>query len=110
VSRERQKAREAREAARRAEVEAAARLRERQARRRSLVPRLSLPRRRQRYGRLPTRDLVRLVAVFLAVQALVWFFFADLRVRLSLAVLSAAVLAVHAATTRSSTTRRSTTR
>ena len=103
MSKERQKARAAREAARVAEIAAAARKRDRAARRKALVPSVALPKRRRRYGQLPLEQLVRLVVLFFAVQAVVWFFFDDVRARISLAVLTAAVLLVHVSTRRSTT-------
>jgi hypothetical protein len=103
MSRERQKARAAREAARAAEVAAAAKRRERTARRKGLVPSVALPKRRRRYGQLPLHQLIRLIVLFFAAQAVVWFFFDDVRARLSLAVLTAAVLLVHVSTRRSTT-------
>jgi hypothetical protein len=103
VSKERQKARAAREAARAAEVVAAAKRRERSVRRKALVPSVALPKRRRRYGQLPLEQVIRLVVVFFAVQAVVWFFFGDVRARISLAVLTAAVLLVHVSTRRSTT-------
>lgn len=110
MSKQRQQARAAREAARAAEVAEAARRRDRRARRQARAGRLRglVPRRRRRYGRLPTADLVRLLLVFLGAQLVVWLLVTDLRARLSLAVLSAAVLAVHTATR--APHRRSTTR
>jgi hypothetical protein len=104
VSKDRQKARAAREAARRAEVEEAARQRAKRARRKALVPAVSLPNRRKRYGALPLTEVLRLVVIFLMFQAVVWFFVPALAARISLAVLSAACLGVYV-TTRRSTTR-----
>jgi hypothetical protein len=103
VSKERQKARAARDAARAAEVAAAARKRERTARRKALVPAVTLPKRRRRYGQLPLDQLIRLVVLFFAVQGVVWFFFGDVRARISLAVITLAVLLVHVSTRRSTT-------
>ena len=103
MSKERQKARAAREAARRAEVEAAARSRERKARRRALVPAVSLPRRRRRYGQLPVSELLRLLVIFVALQVVVWFFLPGLAVRVSLGILTAACLLVYVNTRRSTT-------
>ncbi len=102
MSKERQKARAAREAARRIEVEEAARQRAKQARRKAHLP--TLPRRRKRYGALPLTEVLRLVVIFLMFQAVVWFFVPALAARISLAVLSAACLGVYV-TTRRSTTR-----
>jgi hypothetical protein len=103
LSRERQKARAAREAARSAEVVAAARRRERAARRQALVPRLTLPRTRRRYGALTGRQRYQVLAAFVLVQALAWFLVSGLRVRFSVAVLTAAVLLVLVTTRRSPT-------
>jgi Flp pilus assembly protein TadB len=103
VSKERQKARAEREAARRAELEAAARRRGRAARRKALVPSVALPRRRRprRYGALTARQRYEVVAAFVVAQAVVWFLFESLRVRLTLAVLTVAVLLVLVITRRS---------
>jgi hypothetical protein len=93
---QRRRAREARQAARRREVQAAAVRRERLARRQAARARLTptLPRRRKRYGALSTRDLASLALVFLAVQVAVWWLADDLRLRFVLAVLTLASLAV----------------
>ncbi|MGZ6793982.1 MAG: hypothetical protein ACXVFV_13600, partial [Mycobacteriales bacterium] len=82
MSKDRQRARAAREAARAAEVAEASRRREQAARRQARGERLRslVPRRRPGYGRLPTADLVRLVLVFLGAQLVVWLLAADLRV------------------------------
>ena len=95
----RKREREARQAARRAEVEAAAKKRERADRRRALVP--TIPRRRRRYGALPTRTRLQLLAAFAAVQLPVWVFVPATGARLVLAVLTAACLLVHVKTRRS---------
>lgn len=107
MSRERQKARAARQAARLATIEAAARRRTRRARLRGLRP--TLRKRPARYGALPLRARLQLVAVFVAVQALAWQFVHGLGVRGSVAVLTGSVLLVLAAT-RKHTRRRSTPR
>lgn len=105
MSRERQKARAARQAARRAEVEVAARARQRQARRaarrKALVPSVTVPRRRRRYGALPLSEVLRLCAIFAATQVVVWFFLPGLATRISLAILTAACLLVYVNTRRS---------
>ena len=95
----RKREREARQAARRAEVEAAAKKRERAARRHALIP--TLPRRRRRYGALPTRTRLQLLAAFLAVQVPFWVFVPSTGARLVLAVLTAACLLVLVKTRRS---------
>jgi Flp pilus assembly protein TadB len=96
LAKDRQRAREARQAARRRELETAAARRERLARRQAARTRLtpSLPRRRRRYGALSTFALVKLLLVFLAVQVGAHLLEADLRVRLVVAVVTLASLAV----------------
>jgi Flp pilus assembly protein TadB len=96
VSQERKRAREAREAARRQHLETAAANRARQARRAEVRDRLrpSLPRRRRRFGQLSTWALVRVVALWLAVQVLIWLFVPGTQARLGLAVVSLGFLAV----------------
>jgi Flp pilus assembly protein TadB len=101
VSKERQKARAAREAARRVEVEAAARRRARAARRKARVPSLTVPRRRRRYGALTARQRFQVVAAFVGVQAVAWLLFDAARIRISVAVLTVAVLLVLVTTRRS---------
>jgi hypothetical protein len=101
VSRERQKARAAREAARLAEVEAAARKRARKAKVQGLVPSVSRPRRRRRYGALPLRMRFQAVVAFFVVQALAWYFLHGFGARFSVAVLTAACLLVLVNTRRS---------
>ena len=96
MSRERQKARAARQAAQLARVEAAARRRTRRAWLHGLRP--TLRTRPARYGALPLRARLQLVAVFVAVQALAWQFVHGLGVRGSVAVLTGSVLLVLAAT------------
>ena len=105
MSKERQRARAAREAARAAEVQAAAERRAREAKRADRLPKVSLPRRRRRYGALSTRELGQLVALWVALQVVVYFLTDSLQARLALAVLTAAVLAVLTATRRRSSTR-----
>jgi Flp pilus assembly protein TadB len=114
MSKERQRARQAREAARQAELKAAAERRVKQARRAELRARLTpsvptRPTRRRRYGALSHRELGQLAAVFVAVQVVVYVLTDGLEARLGLALLTLAVLAV-VGTTRKSTHRRSTTR
>jgi Flp pilus assembly protein TadB len=96
VSQERKRAREARDAARRRHLETAASARARQARRAEVRDRLrpSLPRRRRRFGQLSTRALAQVVGLYLAVQAVFWWFVPDLATRIALAVISLAFLAV----------------
>ena len=101
MSRERQKARAAREVARRVEVEQAARQRERATSRRALAPKLPARTRRRRYGALPARVRYQVVVSFLVVQAVGWYFLPGTGARLSLAVLTAACLAVLVITRRS---------
>ena len=93
MSRERARAREARQEARRREVEAAAAERARNDKRPALrVP--ALPRRKRRFGQLSTPALARLVVLYLAVQAVFWLLFPGLRTRAALAVISLAFLLV----------------
>jgi Flp pilus assembly protein TadB len=96
VSQERKRAREAREAARRRHLETAATSRMRQARRAEVRDRLrpSLPRRRRRFGQLSTLGLVQVVALYLAVQALIWLFVPRMATRIGLAVVTLGFLAV----------------
>ena len=96
MSQERKRAREARQAARRRELETAAAHRARQARRAEVRDRLrpSLPRRRRRFGQLTTRGLAQVVGLWLAVQGLVWLFVPRTATRLGLAVVSLGFLAV----------------
>ena len=103
MSRERQKARAARELARRAEVEEAARRRSREARRQAVAARLKpSPRKRQRrYGALSARARYQLVVAFFVVQALAWYLFDGIGQRFSVAVLTIAVLLVLVLTRRS---------
>jgi hypothetical protein len=96
VSQERKRAREAREAARRRHLETAAANRARQARRAEVRDRLrpSLPHRRHRFGQLSTWALVRVVALYLAVQVLIWLFVDRPMTRVGLGVVSLGFLAV----------------
>ncbi len=101
MSKERARAREARQSARAAEVAAAAARRERSARRAATKERLALPKkRRQRYGALPGRVKAQLVAVFFAVQVVVTVFTDAWQIQIVAAVVSAAVLAVYVKTRR----------
>ena len=77
-----------------------ARAAHRAALRQRLVP--SMPRGRRRFGALSTLELVRLVLVFVGVQALAWLYLSDLRTRLVVAVLTLACLAVLVTTRRRS--------
>ena len=88
MSKERARAREARLAARQAEVAAAAPRRERAARRRALRTRLT--------PSLPTvsRRALQAGAIVLAVEFLAWVLHPGLRTYLAVAVLTLAVLAV----------------
>jgi hypothetical protein len=103
VSHERQRAREARQAARRAEVETAAARREKTARRAAVRSRLAptVRRRRRRFGALSTWARVRLVLLFFAIQALAWPFVTSHGARFSLAVLTIASELVYVRTRRS---------
>ena len=96
MSKERQRAREARQEARCREVEAAAEKRARREKRAALREGLkpSIPRRKRRFGQLSTRALAQLAAVYLAVQAVFWFFVPALKTRAALAVISLAFLLV----------------
>jgi hypothetical protein len=96
VSKERQRAREAREAERRRAVEQAARRRERQAVRAQLRTRLTptLPRRRRRFGSLSTLALVQLTVGWLGLQAALWVVFPSYRTRFGLAVVTLGFLLV----------------
>jgi hypothetical protein len=98
MSKERARAREARQAARAAEVARAAaerERRERKAQRRAAVaakvPTLP-PKRRKRFGALPTRTRVGLAVGWLAVQAFAWMTVADGRTRFGIALISLAAL------------------
>jgi hypothetical protein len=92
VSKERQRAREARQEARRRELETAAAQRVRQEQRAALRGRLtpSLPRRRRRFGQLTNRGLAQVIACYLAVQALVFLLVPEWRTRAGLAVVTLA--------------------
>jgi len=48
----------------------------------------------KRYGALPLVEKVKLTAVFLAVQVIMWWFFSSVGVRFASAVLTAAVILV----------------
>jgi Flp pilus assembly protein TadB len=96
VSQERRRAREARQRARRRELETAAAQRGRQEQRAAMRARLrpSLPRRRRRFGQLSTRALAQVVVLYLAVQAVFWIFVPSLATRAALGVVSLAFLLV----------------
>jgi Flp pilus assembly protein TadB len=96
VSRERARAREARQEARRREVEAAATKRAKRERRAAVREQLkpTLPRRKRRFGQLSTSALVQIAAVYLTVQAVFWLLVPDLRTRFALAVVSLGFLLV----------------
>jgi len=102
VSKDRQRARAARQEARRHEVAAAASARARRERRAALRQSLTpaLPRRRRRFGSLTGRQRFQLVTAFLTVQAATWWLLPGWASRGALAVLTLAVLAVVATTRR----------
>jgi hypothetical protein len=89
VSKERAKARALREAQRAAERERRAKALARRQRLESLKPSLpSLPRRRRRYGALPTRVVLGLAFGWLITQWVFWQVVADTRARIGLALVS----------------------
>ena len=89
MSKERARAREARQAERAREVERAAKARARKERLDALKPTLPpLPRRRRRYGALPTRVLLGLAFGWLVAQWVFWQVVGDTRSRLGLALVS----------------------
>ncbi len=89
MSRERAKARALREAERAAERERRAKALARRRRLEALRPSLpSLPRRRRRYGALPTRVLLGLAFGWLVTQWVFWQIVGDSRSRLGLALVS----------------------
>ena len=89
MSKERARAREARLAERAREVERRAKARARKERLDALKPSLPpLPRRRRRYGALPTRVLLGLAFGWLAAQWVFWQLVGDTRSRLGLALVS----------------------
>jgi hypothetical protein len=89
VSKERARAREARLAERAREVERRAKARARKERLEALKPSLpSLPRRRRRYGALPTRVVLGLAFGWLVTQWVFWQVVDDTRSRLGLALVS----------------------
>ena len=89
VSKERARAREARQAARAKEIEEAAKARARQERLRSLKPpRPQLKPRKRRYGAMPLRLQLGLVFGYLVVQWLAWQVFFDARARVGIAIVS----------------------
>lgn len=89
MSRERARARAARDAERAAERERRERLRARRQRLERLRPELpSLPRRRRRYGALPVRVTLGLAFGWVLTQWVLWQLFGDLRTRLGLALLT----------------------
>jgi hypothetical protein len=89
MSKERAKARAAREAERVAERERAARKRARQERLDALKPGLPVLRRRtRRYGALPLRVTLGLAFGWLVAQWVFWQVVADVRTRLGLALVS----------------------
>jgi len=89
MSKERARARAVREAAREAERQKAAKARARQERLAALKPTLPpLPRRRRRYGALPTQALLGLAFGYLVTQWVLWQVIGDTRARIGLAVVS----------------------
>ena len=95
MSKERARAREARLAARAAEVERRAKARARQQRLDALKPKLpALPRRRRRYGAPSSRLILGLVFGWLLVQWLVWQIAGDLRTQIGMGIVSLFALPV----------------
>lgn len=95
MSKERARARAAREAQRAAERAAADRKRARQARLDALKPSLpELPRRRRRYGALPLRVVLGLAFGWLVAQWVFWQVVSDVRTRIGLAVISVFALPI----------------
>ena len=89
MSKERARARAAREAERVAERERAEKKRARQARLEALKPSLpELPRRRRRYGALPLRVVLGLAFGWLVTQWVFWQVVSDVRTRIGLALIS----------------------
>ena len=89
MSRERAKARAAREAERAAERERVERRRARQQRLAGLKPTVPvLPRRRRRYGALPLRVTLGLAFGWLVAQWVFWQLAPDVRTRVGLALIS----------------------
>ncbi len=89
MSKERARARAVREEAREQERQRAAKARSRQAKLAALKPTLpSIPRRRRRYGSLPTKVLLGLAFGWLLTQWLVWQLFFDTRSRVGLALIT----------------------
>ena len=87
MSKERARARAAREAERAAERQRAERKRARQARLEALKPsRPVLPRRRRRYGALPLRVVLGLAFGWLVTQWVFWQAVSDVRTRIGLAL------------------------
>ena len=95
MSKERARAREARLAERAREVQRAAKARARKERLEALKPSLPpLPRRRRRYGALPTRVLLGLGFGWLVTQWVFWQVVGDTRSRVGLALVSLLALPV----------------
>ena len=95
MSKERARARAAREAERAAERERTEKKRARQERLDALKPRLpELPRRRRRYGALPIRVVLGLAFGWLVTQWVFWQVVSDVRTRIGLAVVSVFALPV----------------
>jgi hypothetical protein len=95
VSKERARAREARQAERAREVERRAKERARQARLQSLKPTLPpVPRRRRRYGAMPLKLQLGLAFGWLVAQWVIWQLVADTRSRVALGVVGLLALPV----------------
>ena len=95
MSKERARARAAREVERAAERERIAKRRAREQRLRGLKPSLpELPKRRRRYGAMPLRLQLGLAFGWLVAQWLFWQLFADNKTRLGLALVSLLALPI----------------
>ena len=89
MSKERARARAVREEAREQERQKAAKARARQAKLAALKPTLpAMPRRRRRYGSLPTKVLLGLAFGWLVTQWVLWQLFLDTRSRVGLALIT----------------------
>ncbi|MDP9182103.1 MAG: hypothetical protein M3P04_04930 [Actinomycetota bacterium] len=96
MTKERARAREARQDARRREVEAAAAQRAKRDKRAAIREQLTpaIPKRKRRFGSLSTLARLQVLALYLGVQGAFWLFVPDLRTRLALAVVTLAFLLV----------------